>query len=190
MPTDTALQKFQNILSRTEYLTSGSHLQTRPLQLQETGVKIPILVFFDRDHIKECFEYDLTPVVFDLNTAKSLSREAVRRKSNIAIHIKVDTGMGRLGFTLDKASAEIYKIAGLENIRLEGLMSHFSDADLQDKEFANLQLRKFLSLRKELRQNGITFNYFHMANSAAVLTMPGAHLNMVRPGIMLYGYGR
>lgn len=167
----------------------GVAFANEALQLRETGVKIPILVFFDRDHIKECFEYDLTPVVFDLNTAKSLSREAIRRKRMMAIHIKVDTGMGRLGFTLDKAAAAIYKIAGLENIRLEGLMSHFSDADLQDKEFANLQLKKFLSLRKELRQDGITFKYFHMANSAAVLTMPGAHLNMVRPGIMLYGYG-
>ena len=167
----------------------GVAFANEALQLRETGIRTPILVFFDTDHIKECFEHDLTPVVFDLNTAKRLSREAVRRKRNMAIHIKVDTGMGRLGFTLDKASAAIYKIAGLKNIRLEGLMSHFSDADLQDKEFAYLQLRKFLSLRKELRRNGITFNYFHMANSAAVLTMPGAHLNMVRPGIMLYGYG-
>jgi alanine racemase len=167
----------------------GVAFTSEAIQLRVEGVKAPILVFFDRDHIKECFEYDLTPVIFDLNTAKSLSREAVRRKRKIALHIKVDTGMGRLGFTLDKAPAAIYKIAGLENIRPEGLMSHFSDADLQDKEFTNLQLKRFLSLKKELRQNGITFNYFHIANSAAVLTMPGAHLNMVRPGIMLYGYG-
>jgi alanine racemase len=159
------------------------------IHLREAGLKAPILVFFDRNHIKECFEYNLTPVVFDLDTAKKFSAEAVRRKRGIAIHIKVDTGMGRMGFTLDKARAAIYKIAGLENIRLEGLMSHFSDADLQDKEFANLQLKQFLSLRKDLRRNGVTFNYFHIANSAAVLTMPGAHLNMVRPGIMLYGYG-
>lgn len=159
------------------------------VQLREAGVKAPILVFFDRNHIKECFEYNLTPVVFDLSTAKKFSAEAARRNRNLSIHIKVDTGMGRLGFTLDKARAAIYKIAGLKNIRLEGLMSHFSDADLHDKEFANLQLKRFLSLRAELKRNGVTFNFSHIANSAAVLTMPRAHLNMVRPGIMLYGYG-
>jgi len=159
------------------------------IQLREAGVKAPILVFFDRNHIKECFEYDLTPVVFDLNTAKKFSSEAVRRNRILPIHIKVDTGMGRMGFTLDKAHTAIYKITGLKNMRLEGLMSHFSDADLHDKEFANLQLKRFLSLRKELKRNGVTFNFYHIANSAAVLTMPGAHLNMVRPGIMLYGYG-
>ncbi len=176
-------------LARNGISYLGVAFTNEALQLRESGVKTPILVFFDRDHIRECFEYGLTPVIFDLNTAKSLSREAVRRKRRIAIHIKVDTGMGRLGFTLDKAPAAIQKIAGMENIKLEGLMSHFSDADLQDKEFADLQFKRFLSLRKELRRNGITFKYFHMANSAAVITMPGAHLNMVRPGIMLYGYG-
>jgi len=167
----------------------GVAFTNEAIQLREAGVKSPILVFFDRNHIKECFEFNLTPVVFDLNTAKKFSAEAARRNRSLSIHIKVDTGMGRMGFTPDKAHDAICKIAGLKNIRLEGLMSHFSDADLHDKEFANLQLKRFLSLRKELKGNGVTFNFFHIANSAAVLTMPGAHLNMVRPGIMLYGYG-
>ncbi len=159
------------------------------VQLREAGIKASILVFFDRDHIDECFNYDLTPVVFDVNTAKRISNEAVRRNRKIAIHIKVDTGMGRVGFALDRAPVEISRIACLENIKLEGLMSHFSDADLQDKEFANQQLKSFLLLKKELGRRKITFKYTHIANSAAVLTMKDAHLNMVRPGIMLYGYG-
>ncbi len=159
------------------------------IQLREAGLKAPILVFFDRNHIKECFEYNLTPVVFDLNTAKKFSREAGRRNRKIAIHIKADTGMGRLGFTLDKAPVEISRISSLKNIKIEGLMSHFSDADLQDKEFANQQLKSFLFLKKELGRRKITFKYTHIANSAAVLTMTDAHFNMVRPGIMLYGYG-
>jgi len=81
------------------------------------------------------------------------------------------------------------KIASLKNLKLEGLMSHFAEADLEDKDFANLQLTHFLSLVKELKQKNIRFQFLHIANSAAVLTMPDAHLNMVRPGIMLYGYG-
>lgn len=167
----------------------GVAFTNEAVQLREAGINSPMLVFFDRDHIDECFKYDLTPVVYDLNAARKFSKEAVRRKRKIAIHIKADTGMGRLGFTLDKALAEITRVACLPNIQMEGLMSHFSDADLHDKEFANLQLEKFLLLREELRRNRITFKYFHIANSAAVLTMPGAHLNLVRPGIMLYGYG-
>ncbi|MBI5408639.1 MAG: alanine racemase [Nitrospirae bacterium] len=159
------------------------------IALREAGIKTPILVFFDRDHIDECFKHDLTPVVFDFKTAKKLSREAVKRKRKIAIHVKADTGMGRMGFTLNKAQKEIEKIARLDNVELEGLMSHFSDADLQDKIFADKQLARFLLLKSGLKRSKIVFKYYHIANSAAVLSMPDAHLNMVRPGIMLYGYG-
>lgn len=159
------------------------------ITLREAGITTPILVFFDRDHIDACLKYNLTPVVFDINTAVKFSAEARRLNKQIPIHVKVDTGMGRIGFDIRKALAEIKKISSLKNLKLEGLMSHFSEADLKDKEFADLQLRIFLSLAEELKQNKIHFQYLHMANSAAVLTVPGAHFNMVRPGIMLYGYG-
>jgi alanine racemase len=167
----------------------GTAFKSEAIDLRESGINIPILVFFDRENIDEYFKYNLTPVVFDLSTARKLSKEAVRRKRRIAIHIKIDTGMGRSGFTIDKALTEIPKIACLKNIELEGLMSHFSDADLEDKRFAALQLKRFLSLKKEFQQKKIGFKYHNIANSAAVLSMKNAHLNMVRPGIMLYGYG-
>ncbi len=157
--------------------------------LRESGITTPILVFFDRNNIDMCFKYNLTPAVFDFNTAKRISNEAYKRNCKIAIHIKVDTGMGRVGFIINKAKEEISKIASLRNIELKGLMSHFSDADLKDKEFAHNQLKNFLSLARELKQKNINFKYLHIANSAAVLSMPNAHLDMVRPGIMLYGYG-
>lgn len=158
------------------------------IELRESGIDSPILVFFDRDNIDSCLEYNLTPVVFDFNTAKTISSRAAKLNRSAPIHIKVDTGMGRVGFSLNNASKEIAKIAGLRNIELEGLMSHFSEADLQDKEFAGLQLKNFLSLVENLRQSDIRFKHLHMANSAAVLSMPEALLDMVRPGIMLYGY--
>lgn len=167
----------------------GTAFKIEAIHLRESGINTPILVFFDRENIDEYFKYNLTPVVFDLGTARKLSKEAIRRKRRIAIHIKIDTGMGRSGFTIDKALTEIPKIACLKNIELEGLMSHFSDADLEDKEFAALQLKRLLSLKKEFQQKKIFFIYYHIANSAAVLSMKDAHLNMVRPGIMLYGYG-
>ena len=167
----------------------GTAFKSEAIHLRESGIKTPILVFFDRENIDEYFKYNLTPVVFDLNTARKLDKEAVRHKRRIAIHIKIDTGMGRSGFTIDKALTEIPMIACLKNIELEGLMSHFSDADLEDKGFAVLQLKRFFALKKEFRQKKIIFKYHHISNSAAVLSMKGAHLNMVRPGIMLYGYG-
>jgi alanine racemase len=127
-------------------------------------------------------------VVHDLDTAKKISSAAYRRNRRTAIHIKVDTGMGRVGFNFNRAGVDIPEISRLRNITIKGLMSHFSDADLKDKRFADLQLKKFLSLKKELKEKKITFKHLHIANSAAVLSMPKAHLNMARPGIMLYGY--
>ena len=159
------------------------------ITLREAGINVPILVFFDRDNIDACLEYYLTPVVFDVDTAEKLSSAAGKLNREIEIHIKVDTGMGRVGFTMDDVRDSICRIALLKNIKLEGLMSHFSEADLQDKLFAEEQIRQFRSLVDELKGMNIHFRYLHMANSAAVLTLPDAHFNIVRPGIMLYGYG-
>lgn len=159
------------------------------ISLREAGITAPVLVFFDRENIDACLAYNLTPTVFDLETARKLSAGAYRLNKKIPIHVKVDTGMGRIGFDIRKAFEAIIKISSLKNIKLEGLMSHFSEADLQDKDFVNLQLKNFKSLVKKLEHNKIRFEFLHMANSAAVLTMPDAHLTMVRPGIMLYGYG-
>ena len=157
--------------------------------LRNSGIDIPILVFFDRDNIDTCLRYNLTPVLFNLKTARQYSAAARKKNSTIPVHIKVDTGMGRVGFNLESAVSSITRIADLKNIKLEGLMSHFSDADLEDKEYTRFQLAKFTALIQDLKARKIGFRHHHLANSAAILTMPAAHLNMVRPGIMLYGYG-
>jgi alanine racemase len=156
--------------------------------LRETGIQAPILLFFDRDTADVCIKYNLTPVVFDTAFARQLSKEAYKRNVTIPVHVKVDTGMGRVGLDFTKAEKEIGDIVNLKNIAVEGLMSHFSDADLQDKDFANLQLERFRLIINNLEKKRVTFRYIHMANSAAILTMPDSHFDMVRPGIMLYGY--
>jgi alanine racemase len=158
------------------------------VELRDAGIRERILVFFD-NNIEDCLRYNLTPTVFDLNTARKISIAASGRKRKIPVHIKIDTGMGRIGLGLNDAIEEITKISRLKNIVTEGLMSHFSDADIKDKNFAELQLRNFNQIVVSLKERNVTFKYLHMANSAAVLTMPRTHLNMVRPGIMLYGYG-
>jgi alanine racemase len=159
------------------------------IALRETGIKTPILVFFDRDNADICIEYNLTPVIYDFITAKKINTIAKKLNIVVPVHIKVDTGMGRVGMVPDRALNEISKISRLAYIKPEGIMSHFSDADLQDKDFANSQQDIFNTLIAAMKKEGIAFRFIHMANSAAVLTMPDAHFNMVRPGIMLYGYG-
>ena len=158
------------------------------IALRQAGIESSILVFFDRDVADECIKYKLTPTIIDVTSAKELSNEAYKQNTIVPVHIKVDTGMGRVGLDLKKAEKEIGDIVNLKNIFVEGLMSHFSDADLQDKDFANFQLERFRSLIKNLKKKKIAFRYIHMANSAAILTMPDTHFDLVRPGIMLYGY--
>lgn len=159
------------------------------VKLREAGIKAPILVFFDTINIDSYFKYSLTPTIFNLKNAKAISAKAYRYNRKKAVHIKIDTGMGRFGLRIKDALPEILKISKIKNIELAGIMSHFSDADLADKGFAITQLNSFVELIESLKKKNIHFKFTHIANSAAVLQFPEAHLNMVRPGIMLYGYG-
>ena len=117
----------------------GTAFTTEAVALREAGINIPILVFFDRENAEACLEHNITPTVSDINTAKRLSSMARKHNRRLPVHVIVDTGMGRVGFQLKKAREEIAKLAGLKNIGLEGIMSHFSEADLQDKDFADNQ---------------------------------------------------
>jgi alanine racemase len=180
--------EISNHLLKNDVSKLGVAFTAEGISLRESGITCPILVFFDRDNLRECIEYGLTPVVFDSAYAKKISSEACRLNIRISVHVKVDTGMGRVGIMADKALSEIAKIASLKNISIEGLMSHFSEADLKDKTFARKQIKRFVSLVRDFKKAKISFQYLHMANSAAVLDMPDSYFNMVRPGIMLYGY--
>jgi len=160
------------------------------IQLREAGIKAPILVFFENyNNTDAYFKYHLTPVIFEYKSAEIISSKAYKHNCKIPVHIKVDTGMGRVGLKAENALNEILKIAEIKNLQFEGLMSHFSDADITDKKFATAQLKSFTTLIKSLKEKKMHFKFFHIANSAAVLQFPEAHFNMVRPGIMLYGYG-
>ncbi|WP_333652202.1 alanine racemase [Dissulfurispira sp.] len=159
-------------------------------ELRNAGINSPILVLFDPD-INDIFTYNLIPVIRDKKTAAALSKEAEKNNRSISVHIKIDTGMGRLGFTGDAAS-EISEIANLKGIIIDGVMSHFSEADLLDTSFAKMQIERFNSIKTELLNIGLPRSHnvrlFHIANSAAIMTLPESHFDAVRPGIMLYGY--
>lgn len=156
--------------------------------LRESGIDVRILVLFDRSSIEDFFDYDLTPVIQDIKTAKAFSKEARRRGTRIPVHLKVDTGMGRVGLAAETAVADALKIRGMPGIEIEGLLSHFSEADLSDRSFALRQIEIFKKIRWEISEKIGRSPMIHMGNSAAVLSLKEAFFDAVRPGISLYGY--
>jgi alanine racemase len=158
------------------------------IALRHAGIKAPIIVLFDKNNIEDYFKYSLIPVVHDVKTAQRFSKEAKARKHNINLHIKVDTGMGRLGFNMEDIEKEISAICKMNSISVKGLMSHFSDADLYDRSYTLMQVERFNKIRNILYGKGVKALLCHMANSAAVMTLPESYFDAVRPGLMLYGH--
>jgi alanine racemase len=158
------------------------------IELREAGIKSPIIVLFDTGYIKEFFDFKLIPVIYNVDTASSLSAEAKKKNIIIKVHVKIDTGMGRLGLSGNHIVNDLIKISEMEGIELVGLLSHFSEADLSDRSYAVLQLKRFNKIRETISKILKRKIFSHIANSAAVLTFEDAHLDAVRPGLMLYGY--
>ncbi len=155
--------------------------------LRDSGITAEIIVLFDRSNASDYFTYGLVPVIQDMETARKFSREAVKRSKSIRVHLKVDTGMGRLGFRPEQTVSAAMEIAGLEGIRLEGLMSHFSEADLADRSYASYQINLFNEVRGAISNKLGRPIMSHIANSAAVLSLKDALMDAVRPGLLLYG---
>jgi alanine racemase len=158
------------------------------IHIRNAGITAPIIVFFDRQDIEDFFDFNLIPVIHDITTALAISHKAIEKKRKLKIHVKIDTGMGRLGLSSDHIIEDLLNIADMEGIELSGLMSHFSDADLSDRSYASVQLERFNKIRETLFKKLNQKIFSHIANSAAVLTFNDAHLDAVRPGLMLYGY--
>lgn len=160
------------------------------LELRQSGIRGPILVLFGAEPsgVRAFFDDHLIPVVWSMEQARAFSSEARRRGSRLPIHIKVDTGMGRVGLQPEDAITRIGEIAALPGIEVEGLLSHFSDADLAEPAIADRQVEVFRKIIASLAARSIRPRACHMANSAAVIRYPAAHFDMVRPGLMLYGY--
>ncbi|MCE5312241.1 MAG: alanine racemase [Nitrospiraceae bacterium] len=154
--------------------------------LRNAGITAPVIVLFDPDPA-DAVSLDIIPVVHNLKSGRLVSAEAARRGVQLNVHLKIDTGMGRLGIYPEDMDT-ITEIASLPNIRVEGFMSHFSEADLSDLSFAREQISRFRMLKQRLSESRLKPKYFHLANSAAVINLPEAHMDAVRPGIMLYGY--
>lgn len=160
------------------------------IELRSNGIRSSILVFFEPEPVVDLFfKHNLTPVIHDRKTASAFSEAACKYNRYFPVHINIDTGMGRVGFQHHTAAAQILELVSLKNLHFQGIMTHLANADLADKAFSYYQLQIFSNAVSSIKQKGLSFDYVHMANSAAVLDFPEAHFNMVRPGIMLYGYG-
>jgi len=157
------------------------------IALREAGIDSKIIVLFDRSEISDYLAYDLTPVICTTETAAVLSAEAKKSGKKVSVHLKIDTGMGRMGFLPEAAVDAATVISGLEGVSIEGLLSHFSEADSADHSFSTLQLETFFNTRKAIEDRTGLKLIAHMASSAAILSMKGSLLDAVRPGLALYG---
>ncbi len=158
------------------------------VRLRDAGIQEEIFVMlgFGPEQTSLMLEYNLTPVVFDTNTIRNIAEEAKKRGVEVDCHVKVDTGMNRLGFTVDDVKEVVALFDGLSGVNFKGLLSHFAEADVVDSESTQRAIEKFSILCNELRNNyNITC---HLANSGGVLNFPEALFDMGRAGISLYGY--
>ena len=161
------------------------------INLRNNGIKAPILVLglTPPEYVKEAVEYDLIQTVSDYNTAEAISKAAKELSKKAVIHIKIDTGMGRIGFRPEKESFdEIENISKLENIEINGIFTHFCTSDEKDKTFTYVQKEKFVYAVKELEKRGINIPLKHASASAGLMDFDDLFFNAVRPGIILYGY--
>lgn len=158
--------------------------------LRTEGVKKPILVLgcIFPDQYMEMLENDIRMNVYTEEMAREISYMARREGKTAYIHIKLDTGMARLGFAMNEESVNaITRINQLANVKMEGVFTHFAKADETDKEFTKKQMRQFLQMTETLKEKGVAFEYEHCANSAAIIDVPEAKFDLVRAGIATYG---
>ena len=163
------------------------------LRLREDGIKTPIIILGGILDGQEgaLFDYDLTPLVFSLETMRRIEEEGARRATHRKVHIKIDTGMGRLGIQPEEVDSFFREVSTLKHIELEGVATHFSCADFtpgsKEAAFTDLQVERFKECIAGIKSLGFEIPLIHAANSAAIFNFPDSIFNLVRPGIMLYG---
>jgi len=156
--------------------------------LREAGIKTPILMmgYTPKSDMPRLREYDLTQTVFDLDYAETLNKIA---GGTVRCHLKLDTGMGRLGYICPDGfpTKELLRTLELPNLKFEGVYTHFAKSDEKESDMTRRQFANFMAVLSNLECAGHTFQIRHAANSGAIMNYPEMHLDMVRPGIMLYG---
>ena len=165
------------------------------IQLRNAGFSNPVLILgvIFRDDLEKIIQNDIMPVVFGYNFAKSISDTAVRLNKKAKIHIKLDTGMSRIGYVCSGSDSRerilesICNVASLPNIEIDGIFSHFAKADEKNEEYTILQYERFIDIVSALEQRGVHIPIKHICNSAGIIQYPEYHMDMVRSGIITYG---
>jgi len=170
-----------------EYL--GVAIAEEGIQLRKGGVRTPILILggIFPGEVDRLLKFDLTPVVFQKESLELISKKAGKRRGKVRVHLKVDTGMGRLGVPLRLWPDLLKETRRFSKIEVEGILSHFSMTDEDGGVYSAQQWREFQNALLAAEEMGISCKYLHMANSANLTAFPSYAGNLVRPGIMLYG---
>ncbi len=161
------------------------------VELRKAGFGVPVLVLgnsTDSD-IKKLIDFNIMPAVSDYSFAEKFSAAACAAGKTAKLHIKLDTGMSRIGFLAEDCNTvdEILKIAKLPGIYIEGMFSHFAAADEDEDSYTRMQFERFMTVAQSLEERGLKIPIKHICNSAALIRFPEMHLDMVRAGIILYG---
>lgn len=170
------------------------------IALREAGISVPILVFgyASPKNTTDLLDFDLTATVSHKDVAKALSELASKSGKKVKVHLKVDSGMGRIGLLTAQghpgcqgnyhhAVDDVISMAGLQGLEIEGIYTHFASADSYDKSYARDQLSLFINFIDKIEKKGLFIPVKHAANSAATIEIPESRLDMVRPGISFYG---
>jgi len=159
------------------------------IALREAGFKTPVLILgslFPMESFSLLFQYRLTPTIASLESAQALSRMATEKKERISVHLKIDSGFGRIGVSVPNAVAFIGQVAALPGLIIEGIYTHFASSDV-DADYTRVQTKAFYSVVEAAKTQGVRPAWIHLANSAAILKFPETHGSLVRPGIAFYG---
>lgn len=174
------------LLNGAEYLAVSSFNEA--LELREAGIDAPILLlnYTPVSAVRQAIRQRLTLTLYDLDLARAYERVARELGETLAVHVKIDTGMGRLGLMPKEAMPFFRYLLNMKSLDTEGIYTHFADAG-EDPDFTALQVRTFKEVFKPLRASGFNFAYIHAANSAGTLASKENHFNMVRVGLAMYG---
>jgi len=161
-------------------------------QLREAGIACDILVLgsISPNQIELVLDYNLSVCIFSHDIAELLNQRAKEKNKNIKVHIKIDSGMGRIGVRdSDEALSLCFAIKDMKNLILEGVFTHFACADECGSKYSLIQLERFKSILADIGKKGVYTKWVHASNTASIINYPQAHFNMVRAGIGIYGYG-
>ncbi len=160
------------------------------LELRAAGIKAPILVmgYIPPRGIPVGIEKEISLTISSLEAAEMIVQQVQKKGKKAQVHLKIDTGMGRLGLALEEVIPAIERLKQIQGLHLQGLFTHFATADERDKTHTRTQYRRFSKIITQLREKGITFPIIHTSNSAAAIDLPEYAHNMVRIGIGMYGY--